>query len=354
MRHSFLRRIWFIGPLFALSACGSQETGPVSPSPTSSDVSPTASGVPSSGPTSSVTATSSAPVGASSSATTSGPTSLSVSTSSSSEPATTSTSNGDTSTFVQTQTESSTSSESGPSPSSEAPTSSTAEETSASVSDTEPSGDWSPCKENPCKVLPLGDSITFGLTFEGGYRIELFRLAHSNQLGLTFVGSQNNGPDMVDGAAFPKAHEGFSGWTIQQIYDRMFSTAMPSAAMAAEPEIVLLHIGTNDMYQSPNGAPDRLATLIDDLTERLPESLIVVSTIIPFPQGAAAVTTYNTALVSVVNERIDAGKHVAFVDQFEGFPTSELGDGVHPNQQGYARMGAKWYEAISQYLPPAE
>lgn len=228
------------------------------------------------------------------------------------------------------------------------------EAATTSGDDTDEPGGWSPCQQNPCKVLPLGDSITFGLGYEGGYRVELFRLARSNQLALTFVGSEANGPQMVDGVPFPRAHEGFSGWTIQQIYNRLFSTMAPSVAMAQEPEIVLLHIGTNDMYQGPQGAPERLATLIDDLTERLPDSLIVVSTIIPFPQSAATVSTYNMALVTVVNERIAAGKHVAFVDQFEGFPTGELGDGVHPNQQGYNRMGAKWYQAISSYLPAAE
>jgi lysophospholipase L1-like esterase len=206
-------------------------------------------------------------------------------------------------------------------------------------------------------VLPLGDSITFGLInggSNGGYRVELFRLAVTNNLSITFVGSGDpNGPSMVEGRPFPKAHEGFSGWTIQQIHNRLFNSP-DRGAVDAEPEIVLLHIGTNDMYLGADGAPQRLGTLIDSLTERLPESLIVVSTIIPFPGSANNVTTYNTALVSVVNERISAGKHVAFVDQFEGFPTGELGDGVHPTQAGYNRMGAKWFAAISEYLPPLE
>jgi lysophospholipase L1-like esterase len=51
-----------------------------------------------------------------------------------------------------------------------------------------------------------------------------------------------------------------------------------------------------------------------------------------------------------VQTRASAGKHVILVDQFTGFPTSELGDGVHPNQAGYARMAGVWYEAIKSYL----
>jgi lysophospholipase L1-like esterase len=60
--------------------------------------------------------------------------------------------------------------------------------------------------------------------------------------------------------------------------------------------------------------------------------------------------TYNSAVPGVVKERADAGKHILFVEQFMGFPTSELGDGVHPNEAGYARMATAWYTAIAPYL----
>jgi lysophospholipase L1-like esterase len=48
----------------------------------------------------------------------------------------------------------------------------------------------------------------------------------------------------------------------------------------------------------------------------------------------------------VIKQRADAGKHVQLVDMFTGFPSSELADGVHPNQQGSARMAGVWYAAI--------
>ena len=82
----------------------------------------------------------------------------------------------------------------------------------------------------------------------------------------------------------------------------------------------------------------------------LPDALLVVSNIIPFPGQAGAVSTFNAAVPGIVNQRKNAGKHILFVDQFMGFPTSELGDGVHPDEAGYRRMAGKWYEAISSYL----
>jgi hypothetical protein len=196
-----------------------------------------------------------------------------------------------------------------------------------------------------CKILPLGDSITDGIGFSGGYRVELFNKATMDGHDITFVGGSMNGPSMVAGKTFPKNHEGHSGWTISQI-----DGITPDPALGPKPHIVLLHIGTNDMYQMPSGAPERLGTLIDQIVTTLPDALLVVSNIIPFPQGAAAVTTYNAAVPGIVNMRISAGKHIILVDQFKDFPTSELGDGVHPNQAGYARMAGVWYTAIESYL----
>jgi hypothetical protein len=202
-----------------------------------------------------------------------------------------------------------------------------------------------PADGNPCKILPLGDSITFGLGSSGGYRVELFQLSLDAGLDITFVGREMNGPAMVGGEPFPQSHEGYSGWTIQQIDD-----IVPMPALNPDPHIVLLHIGTNDMYQTPAGAPDRLGTLIDQILADLPDSLLVVSTIIPLPGGASAVDQYNAAVPGVVQERIDEGARIMLVDQFEGFPTSELGDGVHPNEAGYARMARVWFDAVEPYL----
>ena len=44
-------------------------------------------------------------------------------------------------------------------------------------------------------------------------------------------------------------------------------------------------------------------------------------------------------------------EHVMLVDQFTDLPSSELGHGVHPNQQGYERMAGVWWDAIQDLLP---
>lgn len=204
---------------------------------------------------------------------------------------------------------------------------------------------FEPCPASePCRILPLGDSITFGLGSEGGYRIQLFSRALADGKNITFVGSQSNGPDNVSGSPFPKNHDGYSGYTIQQIAD------MIPDKLAPAPHVILVHLGTNDMYSNPTGASDRLGALIDEITTELPESLVLVSSIIPFPALESTVAAYNATIPGLVEARRSAGAHVAFVDQFEDFPTDELGDGVHPDADGYARMGDVWYEALAPFL----
>jgi hypothetical protein len=197
----------------------------------------------------------------------------------------------------------------------------------------------------PCKILPLGDSITDGLTTVGGYRIRLFELATAGGKSITFVGGSKNGPEMVGGKLFPRSHEGHSGWTITQI-----DGLVPEPALSVKPNIILLHIGTNDMSSMGSQAPARLEKLLDELTTGAPDALLVVATIIPLPFAADAVDAFNAAIPAMVEKRAKAGKHVLLVDQFEGYPEDELPDGVHPSPAGYAYMGETWYAAISRYL----
>lgn len=222
------------------------------------------------------------------------------------------------------------------------------------------SGAFNPCPASGgCKILPLGDSITFGVNYEGGYRVKLFSNAVADKKDITYVGKLSNGPASIAGTKFPQNHEGHSGWTIQQIDDIVTGKSSDANYKGKKmmvdlaPNIVLLHAGTNDTSRSPTGMPDRLGTLIDHILEDGPNVLLVVTTIVPIKQGSygSIGETFNNAVPGVVQKRIDAGKHVILVDMFKTFPSAGLsGDGVHPNQQGYDWMAGGWYEAIKSYL----
>jgi lysophospholipase L1-like esterase len=124
---------------------------------------------------------------------------------------------------------------------------------------------------------------------------------------------------------------------------------VPTPALSDDPNIILVHIGTNDMAQNTADANGALDDLLDDLIAGAPDALIVVSSIIPLPSANAKVMSFNQHVVEAVAARADSA-HIIYLDQFADFPTGELGDGVHPNETGYARMGKKWFDAIEPYL----
>jgi hypothetical protein len=211
-------------------------------------------------------------------------------------------------------------------------------------------GPYSPCPTDgtPCKILPLGDSITYGLgtADNSAYRVDLFSKAVAAGQHITYVGSLMAGPSMVDGMPFPRNNEGHSGWTIDQV-----AGLIPTPALMDNPDIILLFVGTNDMYMgSPGTAPQRLGSLIDKIFAVSDRPLLVVAQITPLGSGSSAVMTYNAAIPAIIQARAMAGKHIAMVDMFTGFSTSWLADGVHPNAMGNSHMADVWYAAIKDVL----
>ena len=215
--------------------------------------------------------------------------------------------------------------------------------------------------------MPFGDSITDGYNADtpGGYRIELFRLAHAAGKKITFVGSGYNGPDMVDGSAFPHQHEGHSGWTIAPAGGRSGISTLVSTVMPQfKPHIVLLKIGTNDAidnYDMAN-ATARLGALIDSIYAQLPNVMILVAQPIPSRGDAskgddaalsARIKAFDDAIPSVVKARADAGKHLVLVDMYTPFnpnKASLIEDQWHPNLAGYVLLGQRWYATLGSYL----
>ncbi|GGM94295.1 hypothetical protein GCM10011609_34720 [Lentzea pudingi] len=186
-------------------------------------------------------------------------------------------------------------------------------------------------------VLPLGDSITAGVGSSNGaaYRGVLYdRLAAKAD----FVGSQRSGsiPD--------RDNEGHSGFRIDEI-----AANATAWASTYRPDVVALHLGTNDMdrnYQTAT-APDRLGALIDQILAANSKTTVLVSSLVPSANATtqARVAEFNRRVPDVVAQRANAGKHVLFVDM-AAVTTSDLDDLLHPNDRGYAKMGNAFYDGI--------
>ena len=212
-------------------------------------------------------------------------------------------------------------------------------------------GAYAPCPMNgtPCKILPLGDSITRGAksSNDAGYRSQLFKLIVAANQKVTFTGSLTNGPTQESGQPFPRMHEGHSGWTINQL-----GPLIPSPGLDGKPSIILLHIGTNDIgSRDPTGMATRLDALVDKLAQNAPDALIVVAQITPARTDNDIRDAYNAKIPGIVQSHAAKGRHIISVDQNK-LPMSGLNsDGVHPNDQGYAYMAGIWYAAIKDILP---
>jgi hypothetical protein len=124
------------------------------------------------------------------------------------------------------------------------------------------------------KIMPLGDSITDGFNVAGGYRIELWNKLVADNHRVDFVGSMVNGPATLG----DRDHEGHSGWTIAQI-----DAQITGWLQTHQPRTILLHIGTNDMYNASQ-APAQLGALLDRITGLAPDTEVFVATLVPFPQ----------------------------------------------------------------------
>jgi lysophospholipase L1-like esterase len=224
---------------------------------------------------------------------------------------------------------------------------------------------YEPCPTSgDCRIMPLGDSITWGVGDEGnaGYRGPLFAHILADGKKATFTGSGQNGPSTVSGVPFPQRNEGHPGWGIARVTTWSNGNAgiaqqIPSPAFDSPsggvPHIILLHIGTNDANQfTADVMESDLNTLLDKLVAGAPEALIVLAKIIPPGWYNQQLTNYNAKLAGIVDVRAAAGEHIVLADLNSDFDTKTMlgSDSLHPNTAGYEFMAKKWYAIISPYL----
>ncbi|MGK5732824.1 FG-GAP-like repeat-containing protein [Streptomyces sp. URMC 124] len=188
-------------------------------------------------------------------------------------------------------------------------------------------------------VMPLGDSITWGAgsTSHNGYRLALRDKLAPHTGSLQFVGSVRTND---------AEHEGHSGWLISDLSENI-EHWLP----AAGPNVVLLHIGTNDMDldDDVDGAPARLGRLIDQVTRAAPDVTLLVSSLVPSqsPRVQKRVEKFNAEVPRLVAERRGKGFKVGYVDM-SAVTTQDLNDRLHPNDSGYAKMANAFYEGLAR------
>lgn len=192
--------------------------------------------------------------------------------------------------------------------------------------------------------MPLGASITFGegSTDGNGYRLRLRELLEAQGARVVYVGSVGGG------LMSNNTCEAYPGLTTSEVDARLSL----SRACAYMPNVVLIHLGTNDCLaqrQDLATASDRFATLLGHLQLAVPDALVAVSSLVGNrnPGFDACIARLNAKLEGVATIAGDAGQKVVFVDMYRAVALEHISsDGTHPNDAGYAAMAEKWCESL--------
>ncbi|KAM0712073.1 hypothetical protein Q7P37_011167 [Cladosporium fusiforme] len=192
-------------------------------------------------------------------------------------------------------------------------------------------------------ILPLGDSITYGIgsASSNSYRQFLLTSLQSAGAKVDYVGTVKSGT-MAD-----KDNEGHPGWVINQISNAAAGVA--SAGIKAN--VVLLHAGTNDCgTYGWEEAHVRLGQLIDVVTSKWPQAAVLVAKIIPSTNAntQSNIKSFNSKIDGIVNQRVSAGKKVRVVNMESALNArTDLSDALHPNDQGFKKMADVWLNGLN-------
>lgn len=204
------------------------------------------------------------------------------------------------------------------------------------------------------KILPLGNSITQSNNENLSYRYPLWTKLIDSGLDFDFVGSMtsNYGGNPVwpqyNGENFDQDHEGHWGWRVDQI-----NSNLSGWLSGYTPDIVLVHMGTNDVAQNNSVAStiNELKDLITLLRADNPNVKVLLATLIPADDllwtWAYKIPLLNAEIPSIAVEMSTTDSPIYIIDQYNGFdPVTDTFDGVHPNEDGEEKMAQKWIDGI--------
>jgi Ricin-type beta-trefoil lectin domain/GDSL-like Lipase/Acylhydrolase family len=197
------------------------------------------------------------------------------------------------------------------------------------------------------KVMPLGDSITGS---PGCWRSVLWnRLQSNNVKNVDFVGSLNNNGSCSQ--SFDGDNEGHGGFLARDIVG---NNNLPGWLNSAKPDVVLMHLGTNDVWNNiaTNTILGYYSTLVDQMRANNSKMRILVAKITPMaPAGCSTCTqgvvNLDNAIQNWANGKTTSASPITVVDQFTGYNDStDTIDGVHPNASGNQKISNNWYSPL--------
>src|SRR4030042_5946806 len=164
---------------------------------------------------------------------------------------------------------------------------------------------------SPVRIMPLGDSITYGMHSDEtrppelitGYRQPLDLLLLNAGYYVDFVGSMHTGE--LAAPLFDYEHEGHGGWRDDQVANNVYQWLTDHPA-----DVILLHIGTNNLDPDPSDVEDILKE-IDRYSEDI---TVVLARIINRQTYSATTTQFNNNIQAMAEDRIAEGDKIIIVD----------------------------------------
>lgn len=197
------------------------------------------------------------------------------------------------------------------------------------------------------KILCAGDSITIGTgsTDGSGYRITIADRLDDAGIAFEYVGPTDSP------TGYP--HYGNSGWNIAQL-----DAGIGAVIATYNPDVLILLIGRNNMDDATEAtnAPTDYAALLATLYAAKPTLRIVACLITPEESATfqARTLTFRAALPAVLQASDAYGDGLLL--QCDGgvwlqpLNRNHLGDGVHPNDTGYALLADAIWPTLQNAL----
>ncbi len=217
-------------------------------------------------------------------------------------------------------------------------------------------------------IMPMGNSITAGVGSSSGNGYRSYLLTKLQGTGCSLVGPHGVSP--YNGYFIP-------GAKIEDFYSGGYGNGtldITSAMNTYRPQVVIIHIGTNNMNRDAAGpySNNNGITLLNTASGKLAEFLryvsqwangtrgdflqrIIVCKIIPrLADGTIdpKVLDYNAEIDRMFFERPPAivFSKITLVDMYNTLTLSDLSDGVHPNDAGYNKMAEELNRVIRGIL----
>lgn len=208
----------------------------------------------------------------------------------------------------------------------------------------------------PIGIMPLGDSITWGYgvtmtdnNYIVGYRQKLNLDLIGAGYNVDFVGGLQSGA--LANPSFDIDHEGHGGWHAKGGTGGGLAPNIYNWLAANPADVILLHIGTNDISAGGQDAIE-VSEILDEIDRYSQDITVILARIINEVPYNPTVTQFNNDVEAMAMNRIVNGDKIMIVDQ-EGALNyiDDMDDAHHPNMIGYDKMADVWLNALNDFLP---